>query len=96
MNERAIPFIQYLRPDGQRVPVFFDTTSDQVDKAKKIMAQGYVFEAEVLTTGEVSLTVTNDDGDIASQICPNGPGLEKHVEALVNDAFNMLQKVPAL
>ena len=81
-----IPFTQYLRPNGQAVDIYFQAPDHVFLKAEQLIADGFKFEVEVLTTGEISLTVSDGEEDIAIELCPNGPGIEKHVEALVDEA----------
>ena len=91
-----IPFTQYLRPDGRKRPVIFTVAGDTAVKADKVLRRGWRFEAEVLVTGEVSLTVEDDEDDEypcqAIQIVPNGPEVPKAVERLVNDAAEQAAK----
>ena len=83
----AIPFTQYLRPNGRAVDIYFQVPDHVFLKAEQLIADGFKFEAEVLTTGEVSLTVSDGEKDIAIELCPNdGSGIEKHVEALVDES----------
>ena len=81
-----IPFTQYLRPNGRAVDIYFQAPDHVFLKAEQLIADGFKFEVEVLTTGEISLTVSDGEEDIAIELFPNGPGIEKHVEALVDEA----------
>lgn len=81
-----IPFTQYLRPGTSFTgckPVAIDRPDHVADKAKQIIAAGYRFECEILTTGEVSLTITDDEADHAIEVVPNGPGMGEAVDRLV-------------
>ena len=68
-----VEVLQFLRPDGRKrlCPVTLDYDLRAEYAAMQI--QGWRFEAEVLTTGEVSLTITSEDQDEAIAIVPNGP-----------------------
>ena len=82
----TIPFTQYLRPNGLKVPMFIHCRANVEEKAHQIIKNGYHFECEVLTTGEVSLTITNDeDGDVAIKVVPNGPEVPIAVESLIKE-----------
>ena len=71
-----IPFTQFLRPDGRTKTISIDRPDTVAAVARTILDQGYRFECEVLTTGDVSLTITNDDdGDVDVEVTKNGPGL---------------------
>ena len=81
----TILFTQYLRPNGLKAPMSVHCRANVEEKAKRIIDSGYLFECEVLTTGEVSLTITNDkDGDVAIKVVPNSPSIPLAVESLIN------------
>lgn len=92
--ELDIPFTQYLRPDGRTRQVIFSVNGPAAGLAKSIMDRGHRFEAEVLTTGEVSLTVTdpeNEDGaDLCIEISPNGPEVPTAVLKLIGRSSRIL------
>ncbi len=80
----SIPFTQYILPHGRKQAISINCRANIEEKAKRIIEKGYCFECEVLTTGEVSLTITNDeDGDIAIEIVPNSLAVPIAVEALI-------------
>lgn len=77
----AIPFTQYLRPDG--------------DLARACIAEGVRFEVEHLRTGEASFeaVVTDEDGDavpLACEIVENGPAVPDAIDRLVRAAHASL------
>lgn len=78
-----IDFIQYLRPDGRRAVVSIDRPEPVFIKAQFIRQHGFRFECETLATGQVSLTVSDDDGDYAFEIVENGPGVPEAVDRLI-------------
>lgn len=88
-KEKEIPFTQYLMPDGRTREMLVAVPDHVYLQAKELMADGYEFEAEILMTGEVSLTVvdTTEEEDIAIQICPNGPGIHGYIEKLISEAL---------
>ena len=90
----AIQFTQYLRPDGRTKPVSIDRPKSIEDMAREISRKGYKFEVEVLSTLEVSVTVTHpDDGDVFIRIYPNdvnGAGAAEAIDALVTEAHQSL------
>lgn len=89
MAQAAVPFTQYLRPNGRAVPVKIEVADDAALKARKIIDFGLEFECEVLSTGEVSLTITDpEDGDLDIEVVPNGPGMREAVERLI-DRFRL-------
>lgn len=80
-----IPFTQYLLPDGRKRETGIDRPDEVAAKAQRIIDAGHRFEAEVLTTGDVSLTIHNiaDEEDVAIKVVPNGPGVGEAVDELV-------------
>ena len=79
-----IPFTQYLRPNGRKVQVFFECRDPAVaEKAQQILAAGLRLECEELMNGMVSLTVSDDEDDLAHQFVMNGPGVPGAVERLI-------------
>lgn len=79
----AIEFTQYIMPYGRPQPVSIDRPDEIAAKAKAITDEGYRFECEVLSTGEVSLTVCDDDGDLDIEVVPNGPSVPEAVDRLI-------------
>jgi hypothetical protein len=81
-----IPFTQYLLPHGHRRETTIEVSHEIARMAHGIIRRGLAFECEVLTTGEVSLTITDpENGDLAFQVVPNGPGVRDAVERLVSE-----------
>ena len=80
-----IPFTQYVMPDGRKEPVEISRPEAIEVKARQIIASGFRFEVEMLKTGEVSMTITNDkDGDVAIEVVPdNGPGIPEAVDRMI-------------
>jgi hypothetical protein len=72
----SIPFTQYLLPDGRTRPGAVERSGDIEEKARRIIDAGFRFEAEVLRTGEVSLTVFDpeEEVDVDIEIGDNLPG----------------------
>ncbi len=69
-----IPVTQYMRPHGKKVIISIERPKDIYSKAKEILNAGYLFEIEVLTTGQVSLTITDGEEDICFEVADNVPG----------------------
>ena len=84
-NTLPVPFFQFLRPDGRSILVHIMRPEAVGIKAKAIRAAGFRFESEILTTGEASFTISDEDGDYAVEICPNGPEVLAAVDKLVMD-----------
>ena len=69
-----IPVTQYMRPGGRKVEVFVKRPKEIYEKAMKIIENGYRFEAEVLNTNDVSLTVSDEEIDYCCELTHNIPG----------------------
>lgn len=94
MTSKGIPFTQYLLPDGRTRQETIDRPADIEEMARKVMAVGGRFEAEILRTGHVSFEVVKDNGGetetVAIKICDNGPNVLAAVDKLVTDAHRIL------
>lgn len=81
-----IPFTQYMLPNGRRQETSIEVDADVATKARELIAEGLCFECEVLTTGSVSLTITDpEEGDLDIRIHANGPGIREAVEDMVRE-----------
>jgi hypothetical protein len=87
---KDVPFTQYLRPNGRKVDVTIDRPDDIADKAFEIIAKGYRFECEQLTTGDVSFTIAGDDEDVDIELCFNGVEVPAAVDRLIERAHKKL------
>lgn len=83
---KLIPFTQYLRPSGQPRGISVERPDGTANKARRLIDAGYAFECEVLTTGDVSLSVSDGESDIVGEIVPNGPEIPQAVDRLVDKA----------
>lgn len=99
-----ISFTQFLRPHGKKKEVSFFIDPAYDERVKELLAAGFVFEVEQLTTGEVSLEVCmrcdrTADGEhdtLSMEICDNGPPVLVAVAKLVADAYTTWKaRVPA-
>lgn len=80
---RSIPFIQYLRPNGRKQAVSIERSAHVVTRADFIRDHGFRFEIEELMTGQVHMTISDDNGDYSSKICDNGPDVPATVDAMI-------------
>ncbi len=81
---RPIPFTQYMRPNGRAVPVSIEVAEDVAGMAASLIESGLALECESLTTGHVSLTITDpEEGDLDIRVVNNGPGVREAVEDLI-------------
>jgi hypothetical protein len=89
----SIKFTQYLRPNGRRETITVDRPQEIEDKANRIIETGFVFEAEVLTTGHVSLTVADREAeeDVAIRICTNGPIVLDKIDEMISETYERIE-----
>ena len=77
----------------------FSRSPEVEQQATEVEKAGGVFEAEMLLTGEVSLTCERDrDGEIevlAIEVVPNGPEVPAAVDRLVATAYANREKAGA-
>lgn len=83
----AIPFTQYLLPNGEKRDERIERPADIEALARQFIEAGGRYECEMLTTGEVSLTavyaVDDEPEDVEIEICPNGPDVPLRIDDLV-------------
>lgn len=91
-GDLLIPVIQFVLPDGREREQCVRRPEPIARKAYALIARGYRFEAEILTTGDVHLTLSDpvESLDLASEIAPNGPEVHAAFDRLVTDADAML------
>lgn len=65
-----IEVIQYCRPDGKRITTSIQAPDEYREQYELIHSCGCILTAEMLTTGQISQTISNTDGDFALAISP--------------------------
>jgi hypothetical protein len=91
----SIPFTQFLRPHGRQQHIHIACEPDLEAMAMEIIKRGYVFEIEMLQTGQISMEILkhkpDDDPEvIAGEICVNGPPVVENVAKMVREAFQQI------
>jgi hypothetical protein len=79
----TIHFTQFMRPTGRPVEVSIDRPAPVVALAEHLIQRGYGFECEHLTTGEVSLTIVDEDGDHDIEVVSNGPDVPLAIDRMI-------------
>ena len=89
-----IEFTQYLMPDGRQKKIFISRAPAIEDMANRIRAIGLTFEAEMLSTGAISLTVTDLDNekDIDTELIANGPEVLLAIDRLIERVFKTIKE----
>ena len=62
---------QFMRPNGRKVIKYVDLPEDFKEKYEDMKKAGCRLTAEVLTTGEVSVCVENDEADLDIRVVDN-------------------------
>jgi len=88
----SIPFIQFLRPNGERKAVEIDMPDPIEEKARVLLKAGCRFEIEELTTGEINMECMVGEICVAGEVCPNGPAVPEAVQRMVLDAYERLDR----
>ena len=86
-----IPVTFFGLPDGKRHLVEAPVTPEIAKLAGQVVAHGFRFEAEVLTTGLVSIDCCNEDDQIAIHLCNNNEEVHGALEKVVRDAADYLE-----
>lgn len=91
----SIPFIEYIRPDGQKRQHLIARQDHIEIMAGVIRSKGYDFTMENLGNGVTSLCVCNDEqGDIAIKLCREGSvDFGNAVDLLIREAFLLVSGV---
>lgn len=82
----SVEFTQYLMPDGRKKQVFIDLDTPTEAKAQAIIATGYRFEIEMLSTLAISATIHNPltEEDEDCELMNNGPEVPVRITAMIN------------
>lgn len=86
---RSIEFTQYMRPSGRPVLQYIQVDDELADMADRIIAHGFVFSMELLTTGDVALYIddpfSSPDVTVVTEICPNGPEVPIRIRKMISE-----------
>lgn len=77
---------QYLMPDGRLREVTTELPATLREAYMAMQQSGCRLEAEVLTTGEVSVTIFDpkEEVDVDIEVVPNGPRVQTAIAAMLN------------
>ena len=78
--------IQFMKPDGRQVIQYTDLPIEYKEKYEDMESRGCRFEAEVLNTGDISLSIGNPrkDVDVDIEIVSNGPRVKDALIDMLN------------
>ena len=86
-KECQVAYTQYMMPGGRQVSRTFVAASAVAAKAERLCEAGARLEAEVLRTGEVSVTVFFGGEDVAIEVVPNGPEVLSAWEQVIDNGL---------
>ena len=96
---KAVPFTQFLMPNGRRQTILIDRPVEVADAALWLIAQGCSLEIEMLSDyTTISMEVMGppgadgEDNCLAGDICPNGPEVPVHVDRMIFKAKAHLEQ----
>lgn len=78
---------QYLMPDGRKRECTTEISDNVKGLYEEMIQSGYKFEAEMLRTGDISVTISNDEEDIDSRFIENGPGVQNALVEMLKGAL---------
>jgi hypothetical protein len=73
-----------MMPNGREVRSSTELPMDSHAAYLEMQKHGCRFEAEMLTTGQVSVTISDGKGDVDIEVSPNGPEVQKGMVAMLN------------
>lgn len=78
--------IQYMMPDGRQVPTSTKLPMDSHAAYLDMQKHSCNFGAEMLMTGEISVTIEDrkERVDVDIEVIPNGPDVQKGMVAMLN------------
>lgn len=80
--------IKYTRPYGRRSTIDVTVSSDLESQALEMQEAGWEFDLEdLMLTGELSVTCSNDEDSLAGFIYPAGTELHHIFSVLVEDSY---------
>ncbi len=84
----TVEVMQYKMPDGRQVPTSTNLPDEYRDKYIVMLSKGWRFAAEVLSDGQVSLTIENprEEVDENIRIVENGPNVQVAMIEMLNES----------
>jgi len=86
MNEKTFEadVLQYMMPDGRQVHMKTPLPVECLEAYEAMEAANCRLEAEVLSTGEVSVTISDSEYDRDCRVVKNGPDVKTALAAMLN------------
>jgi hypothetical protein len=83
MAKYTADVVQFLRPNGRRRNMLVDLDLETKDLYEDMKNSNCRFEAEELSTGLVSITISGADEDYDCSLTANGPEVVKGMEDML-------------
>lgn len=83
-TEFQVEVKQLFAPDGRDSVMKTVLPLNCFSDVSEMQFAGLHFEAEVLSTGEVSISISSDDEDVDMEIVPNGPSVQEAMKAMLS------------
>ena len=81
---KIVEFTQFCLPDGRQKQITTEVADDLAPQLSSIESVGARLEAEILTTGEVSLSISVPwEGNFDTIVVQNGPEVSGAVDKLI-------------
>lgn len=74
---------QYIRSEDQIEHVTIELPNQYIDAYNEMTEYGFWFEAEVLQSSQVTITISNGSKDVDSVLVENGPGISGAMEDML-------------
>lgn len=85
---KPVAFVQFLLPHGEQRHTTIDMPDEVAVFGGELREAGYRFEIEVLRTGHIHADVCDDEGQLASEVCSNGPEVPVAIERMIRTAHS--------
>lgn len=78
-----VDITQFIHPNGRQRQMTTQLPVRCLAAYGSMVLAGCRFEAEILSTGEISITISNADDDIDIEVVPNGPEVQDAMVAML-------------
>lgn len=91
-----IPFTQFMLPHGRRNEISIERPEPIAEKARALLELGLSFQIEMLTTGQIHMTVSDtvNEEDLYAKVVRNGPDVPVAVDKMITEAYQGLIEHP--
>ena len=83
METYKITATQILLPYGKRCTVYGPICLEREADYTAMLEAGFGIEMEMLTTGEVSITISSEHEDVDIRVVSNGPSVRAAIESML-------------